>query len=123
MGRGTVLHSHFDRERSNEIKSFIHFCPDLLFFDASGAILSFETAHATHIDLSLLPEAAVSPTRQSEFSRNTYGLMGLPVDAVSIADTLKRIEAAVEQKKPTLISTPQGSTDQSCLPSSATGSV
>ena len=74
--------------------------------DASGAIFSFETAHASHVDLSLLPEAGVSPTRQSDFSRNTYGLMGIPVDAVSMADTLKRIEAAVEQQKPTLISTP-----------------
>ena len=74
--------------------------------DASGAIFSLETARATTIDLSLLPEAAVSPIGQSDFSRNTFGLMGIPVDAISIADTLKRIEAAVEQQKPTLISTP-----------------
>jgi N-acetylglucosaminyldiphosphoundecaprenol N-acetyl-beta-D-mannosaminyltransferase len=74
--------------------------------DASGAILSFETANASHIDLSLLPEAGVSSATQSDFSRNTYGLMGIPVDAISIADTLKKIEAAVEQQKPTLISTP-----------------
>jgi N-acetylglucosaminyldiphosphoundecaprenol N-acetyl-beta-D-mannosaminyltransferase len=74
--------------------------------DASGAVFSFEAAHATSIDLSLLPGAGVSSPGQSDFSRNTYGLMGIPVDAVSIADTLQRIEAAVEQQKPTLLSTP-----------------
>lgn len=74
--------------------------------DASGAIFSFESASAASIDLALLPEAGVSPARQSDFNRSTYGLMGIPVDAVSMADTLKRIEAAVEQQKPTLLSTP-----------------
>lgn len=74
--------------------------------DALGTTIALDSARASTIDVSMLPEAAVSSAWSSDFTRTTFGLMGIPVDAVSISDTLVRIEAAVEHQKPTLISTP-----------------
>jgi N-acetylglucosaminyldiphosphoundecaprenol N-acetyl-beta-D-mannosaminyltransferase len=73
---------------------------------ALGATVSLDSACASAIDLSTPPEAAVASVGASDFSRQTFGLMGIPVDAISMADTIQRIEAAIEHQKPTLISTP-----------------
>src|SRR5690242_3713269 len=48
----------------------------------------------------------LAQSEAEDLSREVYCILGIPVDAITMPAVLERIEAAVEKRKPYLISTP-----------------
>jgi N-acetylglucosaminyldiphosphoundecaprenol N-acetyl-beta-D-mannosaminyltransferase len=55
---------------------------------------------------SCLSPAATDQKRHDDLSRNVFGIMGIPVDGLDLETLLERIDAAVQQRTPFLLSTP-----------------
>jgi N-acetylglucosaminyldiphosphoundecaprenol N-acetyl-beta-D-mannosaminyltransferase len=52
------------------------------------------------------PVARVEASHQDELSRQVFGILGIPIDAVGLLPSLRALEAAVEKRKTFLLSTP-----------------
>lgn len=55
---------------------------------------------------SFQPHLRNTNLRSDDIRRDVYGLLGLPVDAIDFSSLIKAMDAAVERRKPFLISTP-----------------
>ena len=49
---------------------------------------------------------ATHPTLVDDLSREVYCMLGIPVDDIRMPSTVERIEAAIANKRPFLLSTP-----------------
>lgn len=52
------------------------------------------------------PATSVEVSRRDELSREVFGVLGIPIDPIGVSDLLEALEAAVENRKPFLLSTP-----------------
>ena len=50
--------------------------------------------------------ARTDAPRLDELSRQVYGILGIPIDAIALSPTLKILEASVESREPFWLSTP-----------------
>jgi len=58
------------------------------------------------ISVGVPPTSIVTDKNPDDLSREVYCILGIPVDAIEMADVLRRIDRAVSSKTPFLISTP-----------------
>jgi N-acetylglucosaminyldiphosphoundecaprenol N-acetyl-beta-D-mannosaminyltransferase len=64
------------------------------------------TLDSLMIEVGAPPTSIVTDKNPDDLSREVYCILGIPVDAIEMADVLLRIDRAVSSKTPFLISTP-----------------
>jgi N-acetylglucosaminyldiphosphoundecaprenol N-acetyl-beta-D-mannosaminyltransferase len=58
------------------------------------------------VDSQTNPIASMVPPHRDELSREVFGILGIPIDVIGLLPSLRTLEAAVEYRKPFLLSTP-----------------
>src|ERR1700737_4650213 len=57
-------------------------------------------------DLQINPVARVEVPHRDELSRQVFGILGIPIDAMGLLPSLRTLKAAVEKRENFLLSTP-----------------
>lgn len=68
--------------------------------------VAFDTIAAASADSDTSPAISAEPACTDDLSREVFGVLGMPIDAVGLAASITALERAIENREPFLLSTP-----------------